>query len=56
MGMQSSGGASAMADDILKAIKHLKCSYCNSTEATAVLNFLESEVEKYKKTADDGWY
>jgi len=56
MGMQSSGGASSMAEDILKLIENMRCSYCNSIDATEVLNFLESEIQKYKKTADEGWY
>lgn len=56
MGIQSSGGASSMAQDILNVIEKLRCTYYNSTEATDVLNFLESEIQKYKKTADGGWY
>jgi len=56
MSIQSSGGASSMAQDILNVIEKLRYSYCNSIDATEVLNFLEEEIQKYKKTADDGWY
>lgn len=39
MGMQSSSGASSMAQDILKLIENMRFTYSNNMDATDALNF-----------------